>query len=45
MVLQGGGKSFEQFRSEDTRCRQFAASELEATKAAGSSAQQRYDMA
>jgi hypothetical protein len=45
MVLPGGGKRLEQFRTEDTRCRQLAASELEATKAGGISAQQRYDMA
>jgi hypothetical protein len=44
MVLPGGGKKFEQFRAEDARCRQVAASDLEATKAGGLSAQQRYDM-
>jgi hypothetical protein len=45
MVLPGAGKSLEQFRAEDARCRQFAASGLEATKDGSIPAQRRYDMA
>jgi len=45
LVLPGDGKSTEQFRAEDARCRQGAASELQSTPKGVVSAQGRYDMA
>jgi hypothetical protein len=45
MVLPGSGKNLEQFRVEDSRCRQFAANEVEATKSGSVPAQHRYDIA
>lgn len=44
MVLPGGWKTIEQFRAEDTRCRQVAAGEVEATRHGTVPAQGRYDM-
>lgn len=44
MVLPGKGKSLEQFQTEDGRCRQAAAGEVERTKGGGVSGQKRYDM-
>jgi hypothetical protein len=44
MVLPGSGKSMEQFQTEDARCRQAAAGELERDKGGSVSAQGRYDM-
>ena len=44
LVLPGSGKSHDQFRAEDARCRQRAAAELQATDGGGVSAQRRYDM-
>jgi hypothetical protein len=45
LVLPGDDKSTEQFRTEDARCRQGAASELQSTPKGAVSAQRRYDMA
>src|SRR5712664_1083560 len=45
MVLPGTGKSFEQFRAEDARCRQAAATDAEMTKEGNVHPQQHYDMA
>jgi hypothetical protein len=45
MVLPGTNKSMEQFQTEDARCRQAAAAELERDKGGQVSDQKRYDMA
>jgi hypothetical protein len=45
MVLPGASKRFEDFQADDGRCRQFAATQVEATKGGDVGAQQRYDMA
>jgi hypothetical protein len=45
LVLPGSGKSSDEFRAADTRCRQLAAGELETTPAGTVSDQRRYDMA
>jgi hypothetical protein len=45
MVLPASGKTIEQFRVEDARCRQIAAGEVEATRHGTVPAQRRYDMA
>jgi len=44
LVLPGRGKSDDQFRAEDARCRQRAASELQTTDHGTVTAQGRYDM-
>jgi hypothetical protein len=44
LVLPGDGKTAEQFRAEDIRCRQMAAGELQATPEGSVSPQGRYDM-
>jgi hypothetical protein len=44
LVLPGSGKSHDQFRAEDARCRQRAAGELQMTDRGAVSAQGRYDM-
>jgi hypothetical protein len=44
MVLPGSGKSDDQFRAEDARCRQRAASEVQTTDHGTVTAQGRYDM-
>jgi hypothetical protein len=44
LVLPGSGKSYDQFRAEDARCRQLAAAELQGTDGGGVSAQRRYDV-
>jgi hypothetical protein len=43
LVLPGSGKSRDQFRAEDARCRQRAASELQTTDHGTVTAQGRYD--
>jgi hypothetical protein len=45
MALPGQGRSYEQFRDDDARCRHSAAAELRATPTGLVSAQSRYDMA
>lgn len=44
LVLPASGKSHDQFRAEDARCRQRAASELQTTDRGAVSLQGRYDM-
>jgi hypothetical protein len=44
LVLPGSGKSHDQFQVEDARCRQRAATELQATTDGTVSSQGRYDM-
>jgi hypothetical protein len=44
LVLPGEGKSHEQFRADDARCRQPAAAEIQAPSGGYVSAQARYDM-
>ena len=44
LVLPGPGKSHDQFRAEDARCRQHAASELQTTERGTLSDQGRYDL-
>jgi hypothetical protein len=45
MVLPGSGKTFDQFRADDARCRQLAAADVETTKGGAVSTQQRFDVA
>jgi hypothetical protein len=44
LVLPGTGKSFEQFRADDARCRQIAGREMQTTEGGSVSPQSRYDM-
>jgi hypothetical protein len=44
MTLPGAGKSHDQCRSDDSRCRQIAAMELQTTPKGAVSAQGRYDV-
>ena len=45
LVLPGEGKSHEQFRTDDARCRPMAAAEVQATPGGYVTPQAKYDMA
>ncbi len=44
LVLAGAGKTWEQFRADESSCRQSASEEIRRTKSGGVPAQRRYDM-
>jgi pantothenate kinase type III len=44
LVLPGSGKTIEQFRADDSQCRQLAASELQTVPRGALPDQERYDM-